>query len=227
MGNNINNLYFIIDFDNTLVKGESLELLADIVLKQDRNRKKIFAQIKAITQAGMEGKITFDQSLKARLALFCPHQNHIEKLTDYLKKSVTQSVLENRKFFSIYADRTFIISGGFREFIYPVAKILNIADNHILANELVHKKDKVIGYDKTNPLAQKGGKVTALQSLRLPGKIIAIGDGYTDYELKKSGGADKFIAFTELIQRDVVIENADLIAHSFHDVMRYINGLEF
>ena len=47
--------------------------------------------------------------------------------------------------------------------------------------------------------------------MNLKGKIIAIGDGYTDYELKREGVADTFIAYTEHIARDLVIKNADFV----------------
>lgn len=46
-----------------------------------------------------------------------------------------------------------------------------------------------------------------------------IGDGYTDYEVKKNEQATKFIAFTENIQRERILENADMLADSFKQVI--------
>ena len=55
--------------------------------------------------------------------------------------------------------------------------------------------------------------------LNLCGNIIVVGDGYTDYEIKKCGVADTFIAFTENISRQSVIEKADIVANNFNTVI--------
>lgn len=60
----------------------------------------------------------------------------------------------------------------------------------------------MIGSNEENPLSQEGGKVKLLKQLKLKGKVIAIGDGYTDYQMRESGMADLFFAFTENIARE-------------------------
>ena len=35
----------------------------------------------------------------------------------------------------------------------------------------------------------------------LQGEVIVVGDGYTDYQLFEAGLADKFIAYTEHVER--------------------------
>ena len=51
--------------------------------------------------------------------------------------------------------------------------------------------------------------------------IIAIGDGYTDYEIKKYGLAKYFIAYTNHIKRDNVIKNADINCKNFNEVIQF------
>jgi D-3-phosphoglycerate dehydrogenase len=51
-----------------------------------------------------------------------------------------------------------------------------------------------------------------------------IGDGYTDFEIKESGLANKFYAFTENVSRPKVTSQADHIAPSFDEIL-YINKL--
>ncbi len=46
-----------------------------------------------------------------------------------------------------------------------------------------------------------------------------IGDGYTDYEIKAAGLANKFYAFTENVERDQVTEKADHITPSFDEFL--------
>jgi D-3-phosphoglycerate dehydrogenase / 2-oxoglutarate reductase len=63
-----------------------------------------------------------------------------------------------------------------------------------------------------------------LQSLDFEGDIYAIGDGYTDYELRESGLANKFFAFTENVSRKKVTDVADEVVASFDEFL-YINDL--
>ena len=62
--------HLIIDFDSTFVTVESLDELAHIVLKDNPESAQRLEMIKAITRAGMEGSIPFDESLSKRMELF-------------------------------------------------------------------------------------------------------------------------------------------------------------
>ena len=74
-------------------------------------------------------------------------------------------------------------------------------------------------------MAGKIGKVDVLSNLNLNKKTIAIGDGYTDYQMKKIGKADLFIAYIESIERKNVMKNADFTAKSFDDIINYIKNI--
>ena len=69
-------------------------------------------------------------------------------------------------------------------------------------------------------MSENRGKTKLVKSLQLSGNIDVIGDGFTDYEIKKSGYATRFFAFTENINRINVSELADGVLESFDD---YIN----
>ncbi len=221
--------YFIIDFDSTLIQKEGLDELAGVVLKDNPKREEILLKIQEITDAGMEGKIAFDESLNKRLQLLSITSSSIEETRNLLKKQITPSFLKNKSFFSKFKDSIYIVSGGFREFIIPVAKELGIKESHILANTFVlDKKGNVVGVDIKNPLSQKGGKARAVESLKLEGEIFVIGDGYTDYEIKetlneKGSKEIKFIAFTENKYRESVVTKADYSVPNFDEFL-YVYG---
>jgi D-3-phosphoglycerate dehydrogenase len=73
-------------------------------------------------------------------------------------------------------------------------------------------------------LSQDKGKVKLLSQLDFDGEIYAIGDGYTDYELRASGLANKFFAFTENVARQNVTEIADFVVPSLDEFL-YLNDL--
>ena len=51
---------------------------------------------------------------------------------------------------------------------------------------------------------------------------IIIGDGYTDYELKKYKEAKYFIQFIENINRKSLNSKADFIASNFDEIIEFI-----
>ena len=212
--------WFIIDFDSTFTQVETMEELAAISLKNDPEKEAIIEQIKHLTDLAMDGKMPFNKSLKARIALLSAKKYHLNMLVNRLRKKVTPSFARNKEFFKKYQGRVLIVSGGFKEFIAPVVKSFFIDEDCIYANTFIYdKKNNIIGSDEENPLAQEGGKVKLLKQLWLKGQVIAIGDGYTDYQMRESGMAEQFFAFTENIARERVLAKADYIAPSLDEIL--------
>lgn len=218
------NTYFIIDFDSTFVKAEALDELARIALISEKDKDDRVKKIEEITKQGMEGKISFPQSLENRLKLFSPNAENLDNLVKHLKKSVTESVKRNREFFRKFSGNIYIISGGFREYILPVVVPFGIREDHILANRfLKNKNGKITGFDPSCFLSEDHGKIKQVRALRLPGQIIVIGDGFTDYQIKKEGGADKFFLFTENIRRENLVSLADEVLPNFDELLYKFN----
>ena len=221
----MNNTYYIIDFDSTFTKVEGLDELANIALAGSATQEKIVSQIRSLTEQGMNGEITFSEALSRRIDLLKANRSHIEKLVDFLHTQVSESFQRNEKFLREYAERILIVSGGFKEFIVPIVTAMGIKEANVYANTFVFDADdNIIGVDQDNMLAHAKGKVKLLASLNLEGDIYAIGDGYTDYELRSSGLANRFYAFTENVEREKVTSKADHIVPSLDEFL-YLNKL--
>jgi D-3-phosphoglycerate dehydrogenase / 2-oxoglutarate reductase len=219
------NKYFVIDFDSTFTKVEAFDVLADISLSDHPEKEERKKKIIEITNKGMDGSISFRESLERRLNLLAPGRQHLPALINMLKGSVSESFKRNKDFFQKYSDNIYIISNGFKEFIEPIVTEFGIKSENILANEFRFDNDgRVIGFDEENPLSANGGKVTQLKKLNLPGDVYVIGDGYTDYEIKHAGLANKFFAFTENVERENVKSKADHITPSLDEFL-YLNKL--
>jgi len=217
--------YYIIDFDSTFTQVEALDELARISLKDHPDRESIYQQIEDLTNLAMEGKLSFADSLEGRIKLLKANREHLNQLVKILRKKVSPSFSRNSKFFKNHQDEVLIVSGGFKGFITPVVTEYHIKKENIYANTFeFDKDDNIIGYDRTNPLSQEGGKVKLLKELNLQGEIFGIGDGYSDFQLKESGMIKKFFAFTENIERKSVVEKADHVTPSFDEFL-YINRL--
>lgn len=206
------NKFIIIDFDSTFTQVEGLDELARIALQNHPQSKEIVEQIEAITKAGMEGKITFEEALQKRIALLSAHQSHIEQLVAFLENKISASIQRNKDFFQKFAEHILVISSGFKEFIEPIVCQYGIKSENIYANTFTFdKKGNIIGYDPNNLLSKNKGKVAQLKALNLMGEIYVIGDGYTDYEMREAGLANQFYAFTENITRANIADKADHI----------------
>ena len=213
----------IIDFDSTIISLESLECIAELSLLNNKNKNYSINKINDLTSLAMNGDISFEDSLEGRLALMDISNNHIIDTVDYLKNKIDSSFKNNLDFIKEFIDDIYIVSGGFRSIIHPLMQSLLNIDWQIYANEFVMDvNNNVIGVNKSNFLALSKGKVKTVNSLSINKEIIVVGDGYTDYEIKKSGLAKYFLAYTRYATHKNVINKSDFNCNSFDDVINFI-----
>jgi len=173
--------YFVIDFDSTFLQVEALEELAEIAMADRPDRQAIVDEVAAITNRGVNGEISFTESLNSRLDLLHANRSHLPLLVERLKKKVSTSIVRNRDFFKQFQGQVYIVSNGFKEFIEPVVADFYIDADNVLANNFVFDEaGNIIGADQANPLAHSKGKSKVLAELGLGGEINVIGDAYTD-----------------------------------------------
>ncbi|PQJ78658.1 phosphoglycerate dehydrogenase [Polaribacter porphyrae] len=216
---------YIFDFDSTLTRVEALDVLAEITLKNHSKQDEIIQEIIDITNLGIDGEISFTESLERRIKLLEANKSDLTKLVESLKKQVSSSIERNKEFFELYTDDIYVISCGFKEFIDPIVAEYNIPSERVFANTFEFDKNgKIISFDSNNPLSQHNGKIKCLKDMNLEGEIQVIGDGYSDYVTREAGVADKFFAYTENVSRDKTTENADHIAPNLDEFL-YVNKL--
>ena len=210
----------LIDFDSTFVKVESLDVLGAISLEGQSDKASRLQKIAETTNLGMNGEISFAESLATRLSLLNANKSHLEALVSKLKGQISASFERNKSFISNNSSSIYIVSSGFKEFIDPVVAEYGISASQVYANTFTYDTEgNINGCDLNNPLAQDKGKVKLVKSLNLGSNVLVIGDGYTDYEIKEAGLATKFYAFTENVSRDKVLAVADHITPSFDEFL--------
>ena len=212
--------HFIIDFDSTFIKDESLDVLAKFSFgKED----KFVDKIANITNDGMEGKISFKESLTRRIELFDSNKKCLEMTIEFLKNRVSKSFKENKQFLKKNSDNIYILSSGFLDIIEPIVMDFNIKKENIFGNNFTFDEfDNITGFEKTNTLSSDLGKINIVKNLNLVGNIHVIGDGYTDYEIKKEGYADFFYLFTENKERKTLVKYADYTIKSLDEFINIV-----
>jgi D-3-phosphoglycerate dehydrogenase / 2-oxoglutarate reductase len=216
---------YIFDFDSTLTRVEALDVLAEITLLNNPNKNNIIQEIIDITNLGIDGEISFTESLERRIQLLNAKKSDLVGLVEALKKQVSVSIEKNKEFFENYTNDIYVISAGFKEFIIPIVATYNIPAERVFANTFEFDSDEnIIGFDRKNPLSVHNGKIQCLRDLKLEGEIQVIGDGYSDYVTREAGIAHKFFAYTENVTRDKTTKNADHIAPNLDEFL-FVNKL--
>ena len=109
--------YFVIDFDSTFIKTESLDELFRISNPIDKD---LHEKINKITSDGMEGKLSFSQSLSNRIEILNANKDDIKKTINEIRDNITDSFKSNKDFFKKNKKYIYIVSSGFHEIIDPI-----------------------------------------------------------------------------------------------------------
>jgi HAD superfamily phosphoserine phosphatase-like hydrolase len=200
---------FVFDFDSTLIRVESLDMILSAALGDDPGK---IAAIEAITQAGMNGEIPLQESLKRRLSVAGVSQKILDQFAEKSCAYLTKGMEDLVKFLQEKGQAVFVLSGGFFESIYPVAKKLGISQDRCFGNKFLKEGEKIVGVDFTNPLTQTDGKTQLIlqqkKAGQMPGRIHCIGDGISDADPYVQGVADYFWGFGGNVVREVVREKS-------------------
>ncbi|MAU27417.1 MAG: phosphoglycerate dehydrogenase, partial [Muricauda sp.] len=216
---------YVFDFDSTLTQVEALDVLAEMTLQGKSNKDEVVAEIQHITNLGIDGEISFTESLEKRIKLLDAHRDDLDRLVTELRKKISKSIAANKEFFDKFSDDIYVISCGFKEFIDPIVAEYNIPPDRVYANTFKFDEDgNIVGFDETNVLATHNGKIECLKRLDLDGEVQVIGDGYSDYVMREAGIADKFFAYTENVHREKAANNADHVAPNLDEFL-FVNDL--
>lgn len=193
----------VFDFDSTLIQCESLE---EILAPKCAAQPGLEDQIRAITAEGMEGKITFQESLAKRLALAAPSRQEVVSFGESAKNLLTPGIEDLVKDLRAKGHSVRIISGGLREAIVPVALYLGLDADDVGAVSLSFDDNgQFVGIDENDLYSDS--KLAGARPIcaTWPKTVVAVGDGMTDYHLYQYGLVDHFIAYTQWVRREPVL----------------------
>lgn len=115
----------------------------------------------------------------------------------------------------------YLVSGGFRAIINPVAEQLNISLKNVFANTIKFTSDgQYMNFDENEPTSESGGKGRVIENLKKKYRyknVFMIGDGATD--LESCPPADGFIGFGGNVVREKVFKGAAWFIYNFQDLI--------
>jgi D-3-phosphoglycerate dehydrogenase / 2-oxoglutarate reductase len=215
----------VFDFDSTLIDDEALEILASYAVRDRADGAEVLAEVRRITDAGMAGELLLEESFKQRFALLSLTRADVEAVTPTILAHMSHSVAQNAAFFATHAVQIYVVSGAFRELMFPVTRALGIPDSHVFGNVFLYDDaGHITGIDQRIPTSHTGGKADVIRAIvsttpAVVHPVIMIGDGYSDSLAKAPGAADLFYAYTEIVTRNTVVARADKVCTSMADVL--------
>ncbi|CAN5750280.1 phosphoserine phosphatase SerB [soil metagenome] len=205
----------ILDVDSTICGIEGIDWLAE------RRGSAVGAKVMALTDRAMRGEIALDAVYGERLALVRPSRDDIRALADAYAGSIADDVARAVARLLGERRRVVMVSGGIREAILPLGRLLDIADADVHAVSVhLDAAGEYAGFDTTSPLATATGKRAVAGSLALPARVLAVGDGATDLAMRPA--VDACAAFTGFVTRDPVVRSADFIINSFDQLVELV-----
>ena len=203
------------DVDSTVIAEEGIDVLAEYLGKGE--------EVSALTKAAMDGGMKFQDALGARLDLLQPSKRSILQLLDEQPLQLTPGVEQLMKSLQSAGVDIWLVSGGFRIMIEPVADMLNIPRTNIVANTLFFEENDEVGtytgFDPTEPTSADMGKPKALTQIQTKmgyKTMVMVGDGATDAQAKPP--ADAFVGFGGVEERQAVKDKADWFVKNFDDM---------
>lgn len=205
----------ILDFDSTLVPCESLEeALARGEGVDDEGRRRLAE----ITRLGMEGAISFGESLETRLEIARPRREDLERLGHDLASTLTEGAADLVARLTARGHEVWIVSGAFLEVLLPTARVLAIPRSRVCGVRAHWNADgSFAGLDPGDPFARS--KVEGARSRGSWSRpAVGVGDGATDLALLDAGLVDRFVGYVEHVRRHAVTQRGVPLAPTMKEL---------
>lgn len=205
---------FTFDVDSTFCADESIDEIAAFL--------GVGEQVAELTAKAMGGSVLFQDALAARLGVMHPSRDDLERFLAGHPPKISPGIPELVAALKAQGKQVFLVSGGFRIVIHPIAESLGIPVDHVFANTILFDHDGAYdGFDPSEFPSRSGGKREAVQHIKKTHgfkTVVMVGDGITDFEARAEGGADAFIGYGGVVYRENVAKLSDWYVFSIADI---------
>jgi len=208
---------FCFDVDSTVITEEGIDSLAAF--------KGVGQEVADLTKKAMGGHVLFQDALAERLSIIKPSKQDIQQYLINHPFKFTEDVEQLISLLHKRGKIVYLVSGGFRQMIEPVAIKLKIPTYRIYANNLLfHDDGSFKGFDPAEPTSRDGGKPAVVRMLidaHGYKRIVMVGDGVTDMQARPP--ANLFIGYGGIVVRERVRDGADWYIYDFKDLIKILS----
>jgi phosphoserine phosphatase len=204
----------VFDVDSTLIQGEVIEMLAEHAGCLD--------QVRAITEAAMQGELDFEASLRQRVELLAGLP--VTALAEVAEKlPLTRGARTTVRTLKRLGFRLGVVSGGFTPVVQPLADKFGM--DRVAANDLEIVDGKLTG-KVIGDIVDRAGKAAALrrfaEDFNVPlAQCVAVGDGANDIDMLAAAGLG--IAFNAKPALREVADTA--LSYPYLDAVLFVLGV--
>lgn len=229
---------FVIDFDSTFVKIESLKLLTEIALYKHPRKREILEKFESVGNLCMRSEIDFKANLKMKIEILkgILKEEHLIKASKMLEQKVSPDIVKILNLIRKLNKKVIVVSNAFK---LPMKEVMNrygieiyFANKHIIDN-----KGYVVGYDETNLMANNNGKENIIKFLRNANlitpeeNIIMVGDGMPDLKVYQNHFSDYFLNFAinenrKLKKYRISDDEHFIFARKSDDIINFLKTIE-
>lgn len=212
--------FVFFDCDSTLSSIEGIDELARMKCK--------FDEVKAMTDAAMDGEVYLHNVYDRRLELLAPTHEEVAGLEGLYRRTTVSHAAEVIGALHAAGKEVFIVSGGLLAAVRPFGRSLGVPHDHIRAVGLEYDELSGEWWDylqdgwdqrtdvqyidsEETPLVKSEGKLDVVREMLGDrfGRSMLIGDGVSD--LAARDGVDLFVGFTGVVARPHVVAESDVI----------------
>ena len=151
-----------------------------------------------LLSSAMGGSTKFEDALAARLGIMKPSASDVDRFLAAHPPRLSPGIPELVARLQAKGTPVFLVSGGFRAIINPIADSLKIPRARVFANTILFDAGGAYaGFDAAEHTSRSGGKLAAVRDIRathgVTPPVVVVGDGATDAEAVAPDGAAMFI----------------------------------
>jgi phosphoserine phosphatase len=212
--------FVFFDCDSTLSSIEGIDELA--------RAKGKFDEIKAMTDAAMEGEVYLDTVYDRRLEILAPTHEEIVAIEPFYRSTLVPHAACVIGALKAAGKEVFIVSGGLLAAVRPFGRWLGVPHDHVRAVSLEYdalsgewwdylqdqwdqRTDVEYKDSEDTPLIQSAGKTDVVREMlggRF-GRSLLVGDGVSD--LAARDVVDLFVGFSGVVSRPHVVAESDVL----------------
>lgn len=189
--------HVIFDFDQTLVNHESTLEIVKSAIADSPNAQVTLEQLKLIVPKALSGQANIRESLYLMKTLACVRKHHVHRYTQAIIGNLDPALVQTLHNLQQEGTQVHILSGGYTEWIAPIAHSLNINAQDVKANRLFWAGSRAV-CPRPSPLINPSrGKSKIVRQWRkngrLQGSVLMVGDAGSDHQVYADGWVDGFV----------------------------------
>lgn len=189
--------HVIFDFDQTLLPGESTVEVIKLSLEGCQDAPQVIQRLAHIAPKALAGQASLAELLTLMKIIPRIRREHVQRYIREQANCLPEALRTTLRHLQEQQVGIHIISGGYMEWIVPLAASWGINPQHVIANRFFWLGSRALAIRPSPLLSSSKGKSAIVREWRakgrLNGPVIIVGDGAADHRVLVNGLVDDFI----------------------------------